>query len=152
MRRHFIKKSIFLCVYAAFIAAILFAGCADSDDTDDIPPEELFGSYWGTMEVFGQSHDMCLVIRQNSVAIHSDKMGRSYPLIKYTDKKDGTWLVSCYNARENKRKPSTHMTVTVNASANPMTCKVWINFMSNLGLIKFPDCQKGADYDSRFAH
>ena len=104
------------------------------------------------MEVFGKSYDMCLVIEKNSVAIHSDKKGRSYPLIKYTDKKDGMWLVSCYNAKENKKTPVPRMTVTINLAENPASCKVWINFMSNLGLIKFPDCQKGADYDGRFAH
>ena len=93
---------------------MLFAGSAAGADADDMPPQELLGSYWGTMEVFGKSYDMCLVIEKNSVAIHSDKRGRSYPLIKYTDKKDGTWLVSCYNAKENKKKPVPRMTVTIN--------------------------------------
>ena len=151
-RRRFIKKSIFLCICAVFIAATLFNGCADADDSDDVPPQELFGTYWGTMEVLGQSHDMCLVIGQNSVAIHSNKMGRSYPLIKYTDKKNGIWLVSCYNAWENKRRSSSHMTVTVNLNENPALCKVWIYFMSNMGFMKFPHCRKGEDYDGRFLH
>lgn len=131
---------------------MLFAGSADSADADDMPPQELLGSYWGTMEVFGKSYDMCLVIEKNSVAIHSDKRGRSYPLIKYTDKKDGTWLVSCYNAKENKKKPVPRMTVTINLAENPASCKVWIHFMSDAGFMKFPDCRKGEDYDDRFAH
>ena len=82
-----------MCV-VCIAAVMLFAGCAAGDDVGDVPVPQLFGSYWGTVNVLG-SHNMCLVIRQNSVSIHSDIMGRTYPNIKYTNNGDGTWLVSC---------------------------------------------------------
>ena len=133
---------------AVFIAAaILFTGCGITDDAGDVPVPELFGSYWGTVNVFG-SHNMCLVIRQNSVSIHSDIMGRTYPNIKYTNNGNGTWLVSCYNAGENKRLAIPRLTAVVNLTVTPAVCKPKITAMP---FANFSDCLKGIDYDGRFA-
>ena len=137
----------FMCA-VCIAAAILFTGCGITDDDGDVPAPELFGSYWGTVNVFG-SHDMCLVIRQNSVSIHSDVMGRTYPNIKYTNNGDGTWLVSCYNAADNKRWAIPRLTAEVNLTANPVFCKPKITAMS---FASFSDCPKGIDYDGRFAN
>ena len=143
------KKLLFRFMCAVCIAAVmLFAGCAAGDDVGDVPVPQLFGSYWGTVNVLG-SHNMCLVIRQNSVSIHSDIMGRTYPNIKYTNNGDGTWLVSCYNAADNKRLAIPRLTAEVNLTANPVFCKPKITAMS---FASFSDCPKGIDYDGRFAN
>ena len=72
--------------------------------------------------------------------------GRTYPRIKYTNNGNGTWLVSCYNAGENRRIATPRLIVHINLAAAPAVCKPKMTgFMS---FANFSDCPKGNDYDA----
>ena len=152
------KKTLF--VLAALAAVFIgFSACSNgsSDDnggggTPSVQQSDLYGAYWGSLEVKtpGEVHikKMCIEIQENSVALHNNVMPFSYKVITFTDNKDGTWLIGCYNEGEDTTKPSTHVRVTVDTTKSPFSCKPYIVPMA--GFTDCGDCIKGKPYDNEF--
>ena len=112
--------------------------------------EDLYGTYWGYLEVSGGKFDMCMEIKKDFAGIHSDQMGFPYYVITFTDNKDGTWLVGCYDKGEDTSQPSKHVRITVDTTKLPFSCKPYVVPMGDF--TKFGDCIKGEPYDGRFKY
>ena len=148
------KKTLF--VLAALAAVLVgFSACSNGSSDDNNTPTvvqqiDLYGSYWGSLEVAGAKFDMCMEIKKDFAGIHSDEMGFSYYVITFTDNKDGTWLVGCYEKGEDTSQPSKHVQITVDTTKLPFSCKPYVVPMGDF--TKFGDCIKGEPYDGRFKY
>nr|WP_180487393.1 hypothetical protein [Treponema socranskii] len=152
------KKILF--VLTALAAVLIgFSACSNgsSDDnggggTPSVQQSDLYGAYWGSLEVkaSGEVHikKMCIEIQENSVALHNNVMGFPYYVITFTDNKDGTWLVGCYNTGEDTSQPSKHVRITVDTTKLPFSCKPYVVPMGDF--TKFSDCIKGKPYNNEF--
>ena len=153
-------KKMFFVMAALTAVCIGFAGCnqpnsskpnnGGSNTPTVVQERDVYGSYWGSLEVAGAKFDMCMEIKKDFASIHSDEMGYSYDVITFTDNKDGTWLVGCYSKGEDTTKPSKHVRITVNTKKKPFSCKPYIVPMGDF--TKFSDCIKGKPYDGSFKH
>lgn len=154
-------KKMFLVMAALAAVFIGFVSCnqPNSSNTGNggggntptvVQERDVYGSYWGSLEVAGAKFDMCMEIKKDFASIHSDEMGYSYDVITFTDNKDGTWLVGCYSKGEDTTKPSKHVRITVNTKKKPFSCKPYIVPMGDF--TKFSDCIKGKPYDGSFKH
>ena len=147
------KKILFIL---AALAAVLvgFSGCSNGSSDDNTPTvvqqSDLYGSYWGSLEVAGAKFDMCMEIKKDFAGIHSDEMGFPYHVITFTDNKNGTWLVGCYDKGEDTSQPSKHVQITVDTTKLPFSCKPYVVPMGDF--TKFGDCIKGEPYDGRFKY
>ena len=148
------KKTLFVLTVLV-IALVGFAGCSNgsSDDnggggTPSVQQSDLYGTYWGYLEVSGGKFDMCMEIKKDFAGIHSDQMGFPYHVITFTDNKNGTWLVGCYNTGEDTSQPSKHVRITVDTTKNPFSCKPYVVPMGDF--TKFSDCIKGKPYNNEF--
>ena len=148
------KKTLFVLA-ALVIALVGFAGCSNGSSDDNNTPtvvqeSDLYGSYWGSLEVAGAKFDMCMEIKKDFAGIHSDEMGFPYHVITFTDNKNGTWLVGCYDKGEDTSQPSKHVQITVDTTKLPFSCKPYVVPMGDF--TKFGDCIKGEPYDGRFKY
>ena len=147
------KKTLFVLA-ALVIALVGFAGCSNGSSDDNTPTvvqeSDLYGSYWGSLEVAGAKFDMCMEIKKDFAGIHSDEMGFPYHVITFTDNKNGTWLVGCYDKGEDTSQPSKHVQITVDTTKLPFSCKPYVVPMGDF--TKFGDCIKGEPYDGRFKY
>ncbi|WP_315329744.1 hypothetical protein [Treponema socranskii] len=148
------KKTLF--VLAALAAVLVgFSACSNGSSDDNNTPtvvqqSDLYGSYWGSLEVAGAKFDMCMEIKKDFAGIHSDEMGFPYHVITFTDNKNGTWLVGCYDKGEDTSQPSKHVQITVDTTKLPFSCKPYVVPMGDF--TKFGDCIKGEPYDGRFKY
>lgn len=148
------KKTLF--VLAALAAVLVgFSACSNGSSDDNNTPtvvqqSDLYGSYWGSLEVAGAKFDMCMEIKKDFTGIHSDEMGFPYHVITFTDNKNGTWLVGCYDKGEDTSQPSKHVQITVDTTKLPFSCKPYVVPMGDF--TKFGDCIKGEPYDGRFKY
>ena len=148
------KKTLF--VLAALAAVLIgFSACSNGSSDDNNTPtvvqqSDLYGSYWGSLEVAGAKFDMCMEIKKDFAGIHSDEMGFPYHVITFTDNKNGTWLVGCYDKGEDTSQPSKHVQITVDTTKLPFSCKPYVVPMGDF--TKFGDCIKGEPYDGRFKY
>ena len=148
------KKTLF--VLAALAAVLVgFSACSNGSSDDNNTPTvvqqiDLYGSYWGSLEVAGAKFDMCMEIKKDFAGIHSDEMGFPYHVITFTDNKNGTWLVGCYDKGEDTSQPSKHVQITVDTTKLPFSCKPYVVPMGDF--TKFGDCIKGEPYDGRFKY
>ena len=148
------KKILF--VLAALAAVLVgFSACSNGSSDDNNTPtvvqqSDLYGSYWGSLEVAGAKFDMCMEIKKDFAGIHSDEMGFPYHVITFTDNKNGTWLVGCYDKGEDTSQPSKHVQITVDTTKLPFSCKPYVVPMGDF--TKFGDCIKGEPYDGRFKY
>ena len=147
------KKTLF--VLAALAAVLVgFGACSNGSSDDNTPTvvqeSDLYGSYWGSLEVAGAKFDMCMEIKKDFAGIHSDEMGFPYHVITFTDNKNGTWLVGCYDKGEDTSQPSKHVQITVDTTKLPFSCKPYVVPMGDF--TKFGDCIKGEPYDGRFKY
>ena len=147
------KKTLF--VLAALAAVLIgFSACSNGSSDDNTPTvvqqSDLYGSYWGSLEVAGAKFDMCMEIKKDFAGIHSDEMGFPYHVITFTDNKNGTWLVGCYDKGEDTSQPSKHVQITVDTTKLPFSCKPYVVPMGDF--TKFGDCIKGEPYDGRFKY
>jgi len=148
------KKTLF--VLAALAAVLVgFGACSNGSSDDNNTPtvvqqSDLYGSYWGSLEVAGAKFDMCMEIKKDFAGIHSDEMGFPYHVITFTDNKNGTWLVGCYDKGEDTSQPSKHVQITVDTTKLPFSCKPYVVPMGDF--TKFGDCIKGEPYDGRFKY
>lgn len=149
------KKTLFIL---AALAAVLvgFGGCSNGSSDDNTPTvkqSDLYGSYWGSLTVtvppdVVKTEEMCIEIKKDFVALHNNVMPFSYKVITFTDNKDGTWLIGCYANGEDTTQPSTHVSVTVDITKNPFSCKPVIVPMA--GFADPGDCIKGKPYNKEF--
>ena len=147
------KKTLF--VLAALAAVLVGLGACSNGSSDDNTPtvvqeSDLYGSYWGSLEVAGAKFEMCMEIKKDFAGIHSDEMGFPYHVITFTDNKNGTWLVGCYDKGEDTSQPSKHVQITVDTTKLPFSCKPYVVPMGDF--TKFGDCIKGEPYDGRFKY
>ena len=152
------KKTLF--VLAALAAVLIgFGACSNGSSDDNNTPtvvqqSDLYGAYWGSLEVKTPDEvhikKMCIEIQENSVALHNNVMPFSYKVITFTDNKDGTWLVGCYDKGEDTSQPSKHVQITVDTTKLPFSCKPYVVPMGDF--TKFGDCIKGEPYDGRFKY
>ena len=148
------RKTLF--VLAALAAVLVgFSACSNGSSDDNNTPtvvqqSDLYGSYWGSLEVAGAKFDMCMEIKKDFAGIHSDEMGFPYHVITFTDNKNGTWLVGCYDKGEDTSQPSKHVQITVDTTKLPFSCKPYVVPMGDF--TKFGDCIKGEPYDGRFKY
>ena len=148
------KKTLF--VLAALAAVLVgFSACSNGSSDDNNTPTvvqqiDLYGSYWGSLSVAGAKFDMCMEIKKDFAGIHSDEMGFPYHVITFTDNKNGTWLVGCYDKGEDTSQPSKHVQITVDTTKLPFSCKPYVVPMGDF--TKFGDCIKGEPYDGRFKY
>ena len=147
------KKTLF--VLAALAAVLIgFSACSNGSSDDNTPTvvqeSDLYGSYWGSLEVAGAKFDMCMEIKKDFAGIYSDEMGFPYHVITFTDNKNGTWLVGCYDKGEDTSQPSKHVQITVDTTKLPFSCKPYVVPMGDF--TKFGDCIKGEPYDGRFKY
>lgn len=156
-------KKIFFT--AAVLAAICigFTGCAQPNspnpgngvgggNTPTVPSanqSDLYGSYWGTLS-FGGAPDLplCIVIKADSVVLHSNIMGFTYPLVTYKDEGNGTWTINCYHAGADTTNPDkVRVRVVVDTKTSPFSCKATIVPMN----ATTKPCIKGKDYNGEYA-
>ena len=67
------KKTLF--VLAALAAVLVgFGACSNGSSDDNTPTvvqqSDLYGSYWGSLEVAGAKFDMCMEIKKDFAGIH----------------------------------------------------------------------------------
>ncbi len=144
------------CMYALMILGItaFFTACTNfaepKKSKSEPTPEIVRGSYWGRFKIGTTQHNGCLVIKETSLELHSNMMGKVYPLLKCIDNKDGTWTISCYLEGEDTSEPTTHTIVTVNTAVTPHTCKPDVIPMRGVAGGGFTDHIKGAPYNNEF--
>ena len=159
--------------FAALTASILLftaglVSCSDSDSSDDksdpsqivenppvITPSEteeqksLYGTYWGSLTVAGQSYDMALVANGTTASLYSTMMTQRYPVVKYVKNADGTYTLHCYNSGEDTTADSTHVKVTFTLGENgAVTCVPLIVPMA--AMAQFSTCTKGNAYNGEY--
>ena len=159
-----IKLKSLRCFAALAASVLLFTAglvsCSDSDEPDVsnppvITPSEteeqksLYGTYWGSLTVAGQSYDMALVANGTTAALYSTMMTQSYPVVKYVKNADGTYTLHCYNSGEDTTADSTHVKVTFTLGENgSVTCVPLIVPMA--AMAQFSTCTKGNAYNGEY--
>ena len=152
-------KKVFKAVTGALALCLLFimVSCANpssggSGNGGTVETEEqksLYGTYWGSLTVAGQSYDMALVANGKTASLYSTMMTQSYPLVKYVKNADGTYTLHCYNSGENTTADSTHVKVTFTLGENgSVTCVPLIVPMAQIAT--FSTCTKGNAYNGEY--
>ncbi len=152
-------KKVFKAFTGALALCLLFsmASCANpssggSGNGGTVETEEqksLYGTYWGSLTVAGQSYDMALVANGTTASLYSTMMTQSYPLVKYVKNADGTYTLHCYNSGENTAVDSTHVKVTFTLGENgAVTCVPLIVPMA--AMAQFSTCTKGNAYNGEY--
>ncbi|UTC66174.1 MULTISPECIES: hypothetical protein [unclassified Treponema] len=111
-----------------------------------IEQKELYGSYWGDMQVGPLKPEMCIVLKADKIELHSNIMGKDFPFLIFKDEGNGIWTVNCYDDQKNKdNKPNVRL--TIDTTKKPFSCKAWIEKMGTEG-----NCVKGKNYNNDYGY